>query len=78
MSGYWQNFFCFGKVITTELCSYLTHNEYKFTHSEDHNNFLKAVEWTGIEECVEESMWFPVSSAMLSCYFQNKDEKVQL
>lgn len=48
-------------------------NELRFTHGQDHNNFLKDVEWTGTEEYVEESMWFPVSSATLSCYIQNKE-----
>lgn len=48
-------------------------NELRFTHSEGHSNFLKAVEWTGVEEYVEESMWFSVSSANISCYIQNKD-----
>jgi len=52
-------------------------NELRFTHCEGHINFLKAVEWTGIEEYVEEFMWFPVLSAKVSCYVQNKDAKVQ-
>lgn len=47
--------------------------ELRFTHCEDHNNFLKAVEWTGTEEYVEESMWFSVSSEKVSCYIQNKE-----
>lgn len=51
-------------------------NELRFIHCEGHNNFLKAVERTGIED-VEESMWFSVSSKKLYCYIQNKDEKVQ-
>lgn len=50
-------------------------NELRFTHGQDHNNFLKDVEWTGTEEYVEESMWFPVSSATLSCYIQIKIKK---
>lgn len=49
-------------------------NELRFICCESHSNFLKSVEWTGVEEYVEESMWFPVSSAKVSCYIQNKDE----
>lgn len=49
-------------------------NELRFIRCESHSNFLKTVEWTGVEEYVEESLWFPVSSAKVSCYIQNKDE----
>lgn len=48
MSGYQQNIFCFGNVMTIELCSYLM-NYLNFIHSEGHNNW-KVVEWTGVEE----------------------------
>lgn len=53
-------------------------NELRFIHGEEQNNFLKAKEWTDVEEHMEESMKFFVSSSKISCYIQNKDEKVRL
>lgn len=53
-------------------------NELRFIHGEEQNNFLKAKEWTDVKENMEESMKFFVSSSKISCYIQNKDEKVCL
>lgn len=39
-------------MIAIDLCSYLM-DYLKFFHSEGHNNFWKAVQWTGIEEHTE-------------------------